>query len=164
MSKPSEYAAFMGIFTALTAVLSAADSMLSASIPITGVRLGLANICIITVMMRCGAVSGGVLSLLRSGFVFASRGVTAGIMSLCGGILSYAAALLLSRMHCSCKFFCAVSSICHICGQLVVACILTRSSHNLYYIPILIPAAIVTGLLTGTVSEMITKRMSQTKS
>ena len=69
MKSKAKYAAFMGIALALTAVLSFADSCISAAFPIPGIRLGLANIAIIAVMIRYGTVSGLLMTLLRSGFV-----------------------------------------------------------------------------------------------
>ena len=41
MKSKAKYAAFMGIAIALTAVLSFADSCISAAFPIPGIRLGL---------------------------------------------------------------------------------------------------------------------------
>ena len=91
MKSKAKYAAFMGIALALTAVLSFADSCISAAFPIPGIRLGLANIAIIAVMIRYGTVSGLLMTLLRSGFVFLTRGASAAVMSLSGGLLAFAA-------------------------------------------------------------------------
>ena len=152
MKSKAKYAAFMGIALALTAVLSFADSALSAAFPVPGIRLGLANIAIIAVMLRYGAASGLVMTVLRSGFVFLTRGMTAAIMSASGGLLSFAAAVVLMLyMKRSCKFSCITAAMCHTLGQLAAACILTGSFYTFAYAAVLMPVSVGTGFLTGTV-------------
>lgn len=157
----SSYIAEMGIALALTAALAYIDSVISASlpamgIPIAGVRLGLANIVILISVIRQGTASAGILSVMRSGFAAMTRGVTAGVMSLGGGTLSFiAAAILIKWGKCSVKFVCIISALCHIAGQMIVSCILMRSIRTLYYTPFLAAAAVITGILTGIVSDRI---------
>ena len=143
----------MGIALALTAVLSFADSCISAAFPIPGIRLGLANIAI---MIRYGIVSGLLMTLLRSGFVFLTRGASAAVMSLSGGLLAFAAAaVLMIIMKRSCKFSCIIAAMCHTLGQLAAACVLTGSVYTLAYVVVLMPVSIFTGFLTGTVLQAL---------
>ena len=131
----------MGIALALTAVLSFADSCISAAFPIPGIRLGLANIAIIAVMIR---------------FVFLTRGASAAVMSLSGGLLAFAAAaVLMIIMKRSCKFSCIIAAMCHTLGQLAAACVLTGSVYTLAYVVVLMPVSIFTGFLTGTVLQAL---------
>lgn len=156
MKSKAKYAAFMGIALALTAVLSFADSCISAAFPIPGIRLGLANIAIIAVMMRYGTVSGLLMTLLRSGFVFITRGASAAVMSLSGGLLAFAAAaVLMIIMKRSCKFSCIIAAMCHTLGQLAAACVITGSVYTLAYAAVLMPVSIFTGFLTGTVLQAL---------
>lgn len=158
MTKKTEYMAVMGIFLALTAALSALDSLISSTLPVMGIRLGLANIPIMVILIKYGIPSGAVLSLMRSFFVFLTRGVTAGMMSLGGGLLSFVcAALLIKALHRSCRFSCIMSAILHIIGQILVSVMYTGSVNTLYYAPLLIPAAAATGMLTGIVTEAVIK-------
>ena len=153
MKSKAKYAAFMGIALALTAVLSFADSCISAAFPIPGIRLGLANIAIIAVMIRYGTVSGLLMTLLRSGFVFLTRGASAAVMSLSGGLLAFAAAaVLMIIMKRSCKFSCIIAAMCH---TLAAACVLTGSVYTLAYVVVLMPVSIFTGFLTGTVLQAL---------
>ena len=132
MKSKAKYAAFMGIALALTAVLSFADSCISAAFPIPGIRLGLANIAIIAVMIRYGTVS------------------------LSGGLLAFAAAaVLMIIMKRSCKFSCIIAAMCHTLGQLAAACVLTGSVYTLAYVVVLMPVSIFTGFLTGTVLQAL---------
>ncbi|MCM1523769.1 MAG: Gx transporter family protein [Ruminococcus sp.] len=157
-SKKSEYAAVMGVFLSLTAALSAVDSMISSALPAVGIRLGLANIPIIVILVKYGIPQAGALSVMRSFFVFLTRGASAGIMSFAGGLLSFVcAAVLIKACRRSYKFSCIMSAVCHIIGQLAVSCVYTGSVYTLYYAPVLIPASIAAGFLTGTVAEAVLK-------
>lgn len=158
MKSKAEYAAFMGIALALTTVLSLLDSLISSAFPAPGIRLGLANIAVTAVLIKYGIPSGLVLSILRSGFVFLTRGATAALMSLGGGIAAFAAsAILIIVMKRSLKFSCVISALCHICGQLAASCLLTKSVYTLAYAPLLVPVSFLTGYLTGTIMQCIKK-------
>lgn len=155
----AEYAAVMGISLALVVALSYIDTIISSAVPIPGVRFGLANIVILAVLSRYGIPSAAVLSLLRSGFAGLTRGFTAGMMSLGGGILSFAASvLLICVLGRSYRFSGIIAAVCHIIGQLAVSCILTGSLHTLLYAPVLIPAAVASGFLTGIAAEAVVKK------
>lgn len=156
MKNKAVYASFMGISLALTAALSWLDTFISLSLPIPWVRLGLANVAIIAVLIKYGIPSGLVLSLLRSCFVFLTRGATAAIMSLCGGIAAFTAAvILIIVMKRSLKFSCVISALCHITGQLAASCLLTESVYTLAYAPLLYPFSMATGYLTGTILQIL---------
>lgn len=158
MKSKAEYAAFMGIALALTAALSLLDSLISSAFPVPGIRLGLANIAVIAILIKYGVPSGLFISLLRSGFVFLTRGATAALMSLGGGIAAFAASvILITFMKRSLKFSCVISALCHICGQLAASCILTKSIYTLAYAPLLVPVSFLTGYLTGTILQCINK-------
>ena len=87
--------ALLGICAAIAMVLSYIESLIPLSFAVPGIKLGLANIAIIAVMIRYGTVSGLLMTLLRSGFVFLTRGASAAVMSLSGGLLAFAAAAVL---------------------------------------------------------------------
>lgn len=156
----AHYIASMGILTALCAVLSLLDSIVSSSVNLIGVRIGLANIAIIICMLKFNVPSAAVLSLMRSGFVFLTRGMTAGVMSLSGGIASFiAAALLIKLAGNSMKFICIISAMLHTIGQIIAACFIISSFKTVYYVLILLPVSIVTGYFTGTIVSIVIKHM-----
>ena len=148
--------ALLGICAAIAMVLSYIESLIPLSFAVPGIKLGLANIAIIAVMIRYGIVSGLLMTLLRSGFVFLTRGVSAAVMSLSGGLLAFAAAaVLMIIMKRSCKFSCIIAAMCHTLGQLAAACVLTGSVYTLAYVVVLMPVSIFTGFLTGTVLQAL---------
>lgn len=156
MNVTAKNVSFIGISLALMTVLGILDTFISSAFPIPGVRIGLSNVVIIIILLKMGLPWGSFMCLLRSGITLLTRGVTAGIMSLSGGILSFAAVyLLLCVLKSSYGFSCIISSLLHIAGQITAACFITGSFFTVYYAPVLMPAAIVTGLLTGAVIESV---------
>ncbi|MGN1137716.1 MAG: Gx transporter family protein [Oscillospiraceae bacterium] len=154
---PAQKCAFLGMAFALAAALSAAESiLLTPLIPLPGVRLGLANCVIILVMLTMGAGAGFSVCVMRSCFAALTRGAVAGIMSACGGILSFAAAvILLSVMKRSYIFSSVICSAVHVFAQVVCSAVLTGSVKTLYYLPVLMPAAVCTGICTGIIIRQL---------
>jgi len=126
--------------------------MISAAFPFAGLRLGLANIVITAVILMMGVKSGAAVSLLRSGFVMLTRGVTAGIMSLCGGAAAFAVtAVLIRKTRLSLKTISVSAALAHICGQLAAAAVMIGSGRVMYYALLMLPLSAVTGYLTGVI-------------
>ena len=154
----SRKAAFLGISLALCIALSWLDSLLSAAMPVPGLRLGLANTVICAVLMKYSVKEGFAMSLLRSGFVSLTRGAVSGVMSLCGGMAAFVVtALLISRKSLNVRTVCVLAAAAHIVGQLAAACVIMGTVRVLYYGIFLLPAAVVTGFCTGTILDRLTK-------
>ncbi len=158
------YAAFMGIFLAIAVALTTIESMFSSFLPL-GMRIGLANIVIMMVFILADKKSAFILVLLKSLFVFLTRGVTAGGMSFCGGILAFFVLLiLLEKTKSSYILISVLSSVAHSMGQLVLSCIITSSINVLFYAPMLIISSTVAGICTGIVLNVILPHIYVTKS
>ena len=99
--KNTRYLTTMGLLLALACGISFLETLLPLPLPL-GVKPGLSSIVVMYVLLFLDAPSAWLLTALKSGFVFLTRGVTAGIMSLSGGIVSLCVMLLLLRLlHCS---------------------------------------------------------------
>ncbi len=154
----SRKTAFIGISLALCIALSWLDSLLSAVMPVPGLRLGLANTVICAVLMKYSLKEGFAMSLLRSGFVSLTRGAVSGVMSLCGGMAAFVVtAMLISRKRLNVRTVSVLAAAAHIVGQLAAACVIMGTVRVLYYGIFLLPAAVVTGFCTGTILERLTK-------
>ena len=154
----SRKAAFLGISLALCIALSWLDSLLSAVMPVPGLRLGLANTVICAVLMKYSVKEGFAMSLLRSGFVGLTRGAVSGIMSLCGGMAAFVVtALLISRKRLTVRTVSVLAAAAHTLGQLAAACVIMGTVRVLYYGIFLLPAALATGFCTGTILDRLTK-------
>ncbi|MEQ8176442.1 MAG: Gx transporter family protein [Syntrophomonadaceae bacterium] len=146
-------------------LISLLELIIPVPIPIPGVKLGLANIITIIaiafldfkdvltiVVLRCIVV--GVLS----------KGITALPFSLSGGLLSALVMWLvfkkMSKVF-SIKGISIIGAITHNAAQLVVASVILRETVILYYLPVLLISAIITGLITGTISELTVKEIKK---
>lgn len=146
-------------------LISLLELIIPVPIPIPGVKLGLANIITIIaiafldlkdvltiVILRC--VVTGVLS----------KGITALPFSLSGGLLSALVMWLVYKKMSgvfSIKGISIIGAITHNAAQLMVASVILRETVVLYYLPVLLLSAIITGLITGTVSELTVEEIKK---
>jgi heptaprenyl diphosphate synthase len=152
------------LLAAVTIVLSAAESFLLPPLP-AGVRLGLANVGVMVALLSVGGRAASVITLLKSLFVFAVRGVTAGVMSLSGGLCALAALLVLFRLQrqSSLVFTGAVAAFCHVVGQLAASAVITGSVYVFAYAPLPLLAAIPCGMVTAIIAIKVTKGIESLK-
>ncbi len=148
---------FCGIFSALAIVFSTFEALLpiQAFVPLPGIKLGMANIVIIYVLFYVGTKESVLVLLCKcvvTALIFGS--VSSFLFSLCGGMLSLLASVIIKK-KCYDKFsFLGVSIIgasLHNTGQILVSCLMLGTFKTLYYLPALLFASIVCGIITGTV-------------
>ena len=124
-----------------------------------GVKLGIANITVITVLYLYGGKKAFVVSILKVVLCMALFGsMTSFIYSLSGAILSLSVMILAKKS----KVFSLVSvsglgGLCHNLAQFFCAYIIIGKGV-LFYLPILCLSGILCGVLTGIVSGIIVKR------
>lgn len=151
----ARYTAVSGVMLALAVVLTTVESAFSAFLPL-GMRIGLANIAVLTAAVCINLPTAFIITVLKSFFVLMTRGVTAGVMSICGGVLAFViTALLLKTTKSSYVIICIFSAAAHIVGQLCMAVVLTESAYTFYYAPLLVITAVGSGFFTGIVSGAI---------
>lgn len=152
-NSPAKKAALTGVFGAEAIVLGFLESLIPPVIPIPGVKLGFSNIVTMFCASALGAKYALGVTLFKALFALITRGVTAFFMSLCGGLLSLAAMLVLFRFAEKKAGYIGIGVICavlHNAGQLCVALIMLGSSV-LSLAPLLLAAGAATGVVTGTV-------------
>ena len=164
MRSPTEKIAYYGILGALTILLSAMESVLMPELPFLppGAKPGLANIIVMLTACTGSIVSVLYTVLLKSLFVFITRGASAFVMSLAGGILSTAVMMLMLKKKIRDVSIAGISvtaAVAHNMGQLAAAMILTGSSLPAVYGAVLILFGIVSGLLTGIMTEIILPKL-----
>lgn len=155
--------AYLGIYIALALIFSYVESFIPISIGIPGIKLGLANIVTVLMLYTYGAVGAlaiGVLRVILSGFMFGN--MFSIIYSLAGCLLSFCVMYIIKRVG---KFniisVSVVGGVSHNIGQLIVAAFVVDTYSILYYIPVLIIAGVITGLVIGVVSTEIVARLPQ---
>ena len=153
--------AIFGVFTALALIFSYVELLIPINFGIPGAKLGLANLMTVLVLYKMGIKEALALSVTRiilSGFMF---GNLFGILySLSGGLLSFLVMVLLKKSD---RFSVAGVSIgggtAHNIGQLLVAMVVVQTYQVEYYLPVLLVAGEVTGLLIGLVAKEVLKRI-----
>lgn len=119
-----------------------------------GAKPGLSNIITMYAAGSLGFFPAFSIALVKGMFAFVTRGVTAGIMSLSGGLLSAAAMFLLMRYAKKLFGMVGISVICavvHNLGQLIAAVFITGTADVIYYAPALMLFGVITGALTGVI-------------
>lgn len=154
--------AYLGVFMAIALILSYVEALIPFSVGIPGVKLGLTNIVTVLMLYIATPVETFVLCVLRailSGFMFGNAFSI--IYSLAGCILSFFAMLLLKKTD---KFkivsISVIGGVSHNIGQIIVASIVLSTYSVAYYVPVLLVAGTLTGLVIGLISEEIVLRIA----
>ncbi len=146
-------------------LISLLELIIPIPIPVPGVKLGLANIITIIAIAFLDLKDVLIIVLLRCIVVaLLSKGITVLPFSLSGGVLSALAMWLvykkMPRLF-SIKGVSVVGAIIHNAAQLLVASLILGESVILYYLPVLLISAIITGLITGTISELTVREIGK---
>lgn len=150
--------AFNGLLAALALSLSAVELMIP-PIPLLppGAKLGLSNIITMYAASQVGLLPALCIAVIKGLFAGVTRGFTAMLMSLSGGILSTITMwILLHIKHSSFGYIGlgVAGALAHNAAQLLVAMLLTTPAV-IYYLPYLIIFGIVFGIITGLVLRAI---------
>ncbi len=160
--------------TALGAILCAqalALSFLEGLIPPIpfmppGAKPGFSNIITMFAAGYLGLPQALTVTVIKGLFAFVTRGFTAGVMSLSGGLLSTLAMWLLMKFASNKLGLTGISVICAIChnaGQLAAATVITGTGEIIYYLPALAVFAIVTGTVTGIILKAVIPALEKQK-
>ena len=155
----------MGLLFALSCALSIAESMLTGWMGLPpGVKPGLANVVVMLTLFFAGGRPALVLVALKAAFGALTRGLTAGFLSACGGLLSLAVLWLLHRLA-GRRIGTGLLSVCgalaHNAGQLLGVGLWLHSPLTLYYLPVLLLSAVGCGLLSGAAVQLCGKALQQ---
>lgn len=158
--------ATLGVLGALALVLSFTESMImpqTSFLPL-GAKPGLSNIVVMFAADTMGFFSGLYIVLLKTVFTLVTRGGTACLMSLSGGLLSLAVIRLMLKINNKNVTLVGIgvlSSCAHNVGQLITSCIITGTPALLNYLPFLLVFGIVTGLVTGLVLQIVMPKIKK---
>ena len=160
----SKRIALFGIMVALAFTFSYLESLIPFNFAIPGVKLGLANLVVVValyIMKPSEAFFIAIIRILLAGLTFGN--VYSLAYSLCGGILSFAVMLLVKKTKLSVIGVSMLGGICHNIGQIIVAAIVMETARIAYYLPVLLGAGLVTGLLMGIISKLVVNRFEKIK-
>ena len=118
-----------------------------------GIRLGLTNILVMYSLFFINKPTAFMLVILKSVFVFITRGGIAGFLSFSGGMLALVVMILLIILfkdNISILILSIAGAIAHNIGQLMIASLLLHQNLVLVYLPVLLISGIVVGTITGS--------------
>lgn len=153
--------AYFGVFTALALIFSYVETLIPISFGIPGVKLGLANLLTMIALYKLGTKEAYLLSVVRvvlAGFLFGN--LFAILYSLAGGLLSVTMMVLFKRSDRFSVYGVSMAGgVFHNVGQLFMAMLVVESLTIAGYLPVLLVAGLVTGLVIGIISNEMLKRL-----
>lgn len=155
--------ALYGLLTSMMLVLGLIERQFVLVPGIPGIRLGLSNTVLLYALYLMNVKSAWFLMALKvllGGFLFAS--VSGMIYSLSGGIFSMLAMMLALRVGGLSMVGVSVSGATfHMLGQILMSRILLGSWAAVAQAPLLLFAAVATGILTGIVAHTVCANIAQ---
>lgn len=152
-----------GMLIALAFILSYIESIIPIPVPVPGIKLGLANLVVITALYTMGPKQAFVLSMIRIvlvGFTFGSLSTM--IFSFAGAMLSWLLMVSAKRWKgFSMTGVSIIGGVGHNIGQILVAIWMIGSSILVYYLPFLIISGLATGAAIGIVGAVITANIKK---
>lgn len=151
----------LSMLLALSIVLSLVESVIplfSGIIP--GLKLGLANTVVLTVLYLYSFKDAIYLSLLRVILIGILRTGLFSIpffFSLGGAFLSIIVMSIFKKTKLSIVGVSVLGSIFHSIGQIIVAFLILNNNTMFYYLPFLLIFSIPTGVITGLISKELIK-------
>ncbi len=148
-----------GLLFAISIVLITVENSfppIFAALP--GIKLGLSNIVTMYALFFLNKRQALLLAVLKSLFVFATRGTVAGILSLSGGILSLIVMVILMyvfREKISYLLLSIFGAIFHNLGQLAAVSLIYTNLYIWAYLPVLLFAGVVAGIATAALLKLI---------
>ncbi len=143
--------ALCGMLTALAMIFSYVEALIPINLGIPGIKLGLANLVILSglYILRPGEVLMiSTARIILVGFLFGS-GMSI-IYSLAGGLLSFLIMLLLIRIGGFSKIGVSIAGgAAHNIGQILVAILVVNTPSLIWYLPVLLISGMITGALMG---------------
>ena len=150
-----------GILTALAMIFSYIESLISIPLPVPGVKLGIANIAIISVLYLLGSGQALLVNLLRITLTAVLFGnFNSFLFSMAGGMLSLLVMVILKKSgHFSIVGVSVAGGVFHNVGQITAAVFLMDTTAIYYYLPVLLIFGIVTGIIIGLMGGYVTQRV-----
>ncbi len=146
--------ALCGMLTALAMLFSYVETLIPLNFGIPGIKLGLANLVVLTGLYYLKPQQVLAVSLARillTGFLF-GNGMSI-LYSLAGGLLSFLVMRLLMRTgEFSPAGVSIAGGVAHNVGQLIVAGLVVHTAKLVYYMPVLTVSGALTGFLMGLLS------------
>ena len=151
--------ALCGVLTALAMIFGYIESVISVPLPVPGIKLGLPNIAIITILYVVGIKEAVAVNLIRITLTAVLFGnLNSFLFSMSGAVLSMIIIILKKIQFFSSVGVSVAGGVLHNIGQIIAAVFIMGSGAIVYYLPVLMITGTVTGAVIGIVSAMVVKR------
>ena len=152
----------LGILTAVSMIFAYVESLIPVLPAIPGVKLGLANLCVLLCLYQRKTSDAFLVLVLRivlTAFTFGS--LFSMLYALAGGLCSFCVMLLARRSGVFSLIGVSIlGGVTHNMAQLAVACDLLQPKACLVYLPHLLVFGAVCGFLIGILTKEISARIS----
>ncbi len=150
----------LALFTATALLLSYIESLFPFFMGVPGMKLGLANLAVVLALYYYGwreALLINAVRIMLAGLLFGN--LFSILFSLGGALVSFFAMLLFRRLKLSVYGVSMAGGVFHNLGQIVIAAAIVETAAVGYYVPFLLAAGVVTGLLIGILAKQILYRL-----
>lgn len=158
---PAHAVALAAMMAALALIFSYIEAIIPINFGIPGVKLGVANLVILTCLYILGmryALTINILRILVAGLLF--NGFFGAMYSLAGGILSLVIMYLLKKTGLfSTVGISMAGGVAHNLGQLITAALIVSNLKLFYYFPVLLFSGIISGIFIGILTHLILKKL-----
>ena len=153
--------ATLGVLVSVAFVLSYIEAILPFTLGVPGIKLGLSHIVTVFALYRMRTWETVLVTLVRvalAALLFGSA--LSAIYSLVGAVVSLCVMLVLRRLPVFSEVgVSAAGGVSHNVGQIVCAAILMETAGLVWYLPVLLLAGCVCGVVVGCVASVIIRRV-----
>ncbi len=153
--------ALASMMAVLALIFSYIEAIIPFNIGIPGVKLGIANLVILTALYVLGFRYAFIINVLRiiiAGFLF--NGFFGAMYSLAGGVISLIVMALLKKTGLFSTIGISMAGgVAHNLGQLLVAALIVSTMKLFYYFPVLLFSGMISGIFIGVLTHMILKKL-----
>lgn len=157
---------FIAVLVAQALVLHVIEGMIPINFAIPGAKLGLANIITLTALYFFSFKEVFAIVVLKTIMTMLVGGSVSGFLySLSGGLFSLAAMYIMykfARPRVSIVGISIMGAVFHNIGQLLMAALIIQNIKIVFYLPLLIVAAVGTGIFVGFASKYMIVGMEKT--
>ena len=157
---------FIALLVAQALVLHVIESTIPVNFGIPGAKLGLANIITLTALYFFSFKEVLSIVVLKTIMTMLVGGSVSGFLySLAGGLLSFAVMYSMHRFlrpRVSIIGISVMGAVSHNIGQLLMAALIIQNIKIIFYLPLLIVAAVGTGIFVGLASKYMISGMEKT--
>lgn len=154
----------MAMLLALALIIFIIEAQIPPLAPIPGIKLGLANVINLMVLYMLGRKESFIILVLRIVLSSIFSGNATGFLySISGGLVCFLFMSVMSLFLKENKMWVAsvFGAIGHNIGQIIMALLILRTPQLVWYLPILIISAVITGVFTGITAQITLKQFKK---